>query len=243
MTENMRNSLMAVVERVVHPLPTMLARKRRMREELLSHLAAVYEEEAARLGDGDAALARARERFGDPAQVRKELLRTVRPWHRFRYWVEKLRREPDESLPHLLLKHLLAAGLFYGVSAPLTLGPIYGAWWPTSLVASLSAVTAIYSFMFVFLLECFARSLYGVGRSRSRLGAAYYWLWSAHIFPMLVLMIRACLGLPPSGVPPLALGLIALAAPVMFALAGRQAAEGLRHEDEWARIQVGRVAG
>lgn len=79
MDDAVRTELMRVVERTVRPLPTTLVKKRRMREELLSHLAGVYDEEAARLGDGRAALERTTERFGDHAEVRADLLRTVRP--------------------------------------------------------------------------------------------------------------------------------------------------------------------
>lgn len=102
----------------------------------------------------------------------------------------------------------------------------------------MSVVTGFYSFLFVFLEECYARSRHGVGWKRSRAESALYWLCSAQVFPMLVLVIRACFGLPPAGVPPLGLGAIALAAPVMFALAGPQAAEGLLHEDEWAAVDT-----
>jgi hypothetical protein len=47
------------------------------REELLSHLTAVFEEEAARLGDQSRALARTEERFGSAAELTEQLQSSV----------------------------------------------------------------------------------------------------------------------------------------------------------------------
>ncbi len=43
--------LKRVVEQAVRPVRATMARKRRMREELLAHLTAIFEEEAGKLGD------------------------------------------------------------------------------------------------------------------------------------------------------------------------------------------------
>jgi len=67
------HQLRILVERAVRPVRATMVRKRRMREELLAHLTAIFEEEAARLGDEQAALERAAERFGDPAELAAEL--------------------------------------------------------------------------------------------------------------------------------------------------------------------------
>jgi ATP-dependent Clp protease ATP-binding subunit ClpC len=65
--------LMVLVERAVRPVRAGPRRKLRIREELFAHLTAVFEEERARLGDDCAALAKAAERFGDPAELTGEL--------------------------------------------------------------------------------------------------------------------------------------------------------------------------
>ncbi len=72
-------SQMKIVERVVRPLLASNARKRKIRDELLIHLSATYDEELARHNDPFAALAAAGKRFGSPAELTAELQATV-PW-------------------------------------------------------------------------------------------------------------------------------------------------------------------
>ena len=50
--------LKVLVERAVRPVRASASRKRLMREELLAHVTAVFEEELARLADEQAALER-----------------------------------------------------------------------------------------------------------------------------------------------------------------------------------------
>ena len=69
--------LTEAVERAVRPVNARPARKRRMRQELLGHLTAAYEEERARLGDDRLALNQALGRFGDPADLTRELQASV----------------------------------------------------------------------------------------------------------------------------------------------------------------------
>jgi len=69
--------LMVQVERAVRPVRASSRRKDRMREELLTHLTGLYEEERGRLGDGAAALAQAVQRFGDPAELTRDLQASV----------------------------------------------------------------------------------------------------------------------------------------------------------------------
>lgn len=77
MNKSTHTHLKIMVERVVRPVPAGTARKRRMREELLAHVTAVFEEEAARLGDVQAALKRTEERFGNPDELTGQLLKSV----------------------------------------------------------------------------------------------------------------------------------------------------------------------
>jgi hypothetical protein len=71
------DELVLHVERAVASLCAGSARKRQMQEELLGHLVAVYEEELSRAGDEREAVARARERFGDPEALAGELFGCV----------------------------------------------------------------------------------------------------------------------------------------------------------------------
>ncbi len=74
-----RHLQMKIVERVVRPLRANIARKRKMRDELLTHLSASYDEEFARSQDPMKAVNAAGKRFGDPNELTAELQQTV-PW-------------------------------------------------------------------------------------------------------------------------------------------------------------------
>jgi Clp amino terminal domain, pathogenicity island component len=80
---------MKIVERAVRPVRASLPRKRKMREELLAHLAAIHEEEMAKLNDSAAALAEANRRFGDSKKLARELESSL-PWsERLSFAVER----------------------------------------------------------------------------------------------------------------------------------------------------------
>jgi hypothetical protein len=68
---------MIPVDRAVRPVRATERRKLRMRQELLAHLTAVFEEERARLGDDAAAREEALRRFGEPAGLTRELQASV----------------------------------------------------------------------------------------------------------------------------------------------------------------------
>jgi hypothetical protein len=67
------------VERVVRPIRASYLRKDRMREELLTHLTRLFEEELSRTGDAQSATAEATRRFGDAPTLARELQASV-PW-------------------------------------------------------------------------------------------------------------------------------------------------------------------
>ena len=74
MNESTLTQLKIIVERAVRPVEASIARKRKMREELLAHVVGVFEEESARLGDDRAALERTALRFGNPALPREAMI-------------------------------------------------------------------------------------------------------------------------------------------------------------------------
>jgi hypothetical protein len=82
--------LKILVERAVRPVRASTHRTRKMREELLGHVTAVFEEEAANLGDEGRALERTQERFGNPAELTGQLQESVPAsdrWVRFSEFV------------------------------------------------------------------------------------------------------------------------------------------------------------
>jgi hypothetical protein len=86
----MNQELMKVVERAVRPVRADRRRKLRMRQELLSHLTALYVEERAKLGDDAAGFEEACRRFGDPSELSQELDRSVGFWGRWPWNEERL---------------------------------------------------------------------------------------------------------------------------------------------------------
>lgn len=117
MNDVTQTKLKVVVEQAVRPIQATMARKRQMREELLSHLVATFEEEFERTGDQQAALDRAKQRFGKPGELTTQLQQAVPRWDRCRSILENMGCKPDESAWHLAAKHFLAMLILY--SAPM----------------------------------------------------------------------------------------------------------------------------
>jgi hypothetical protein len=77
MNESTLTQLKIIVERAVRPVQASVFCKRKMREELLAHVSAVFEEEAEKLGEERAALERTALRFGSPVELAGQLQESV----------------------------------------------------------------------------------------------------------------------------------------------------------------------
>jgi hypothetical protein len=77
MNESTLRKLKIVVEQAVRPVEASVFCKRKMREELLAHVSDVFEEEAAKLGEEQAALERTALRFGNPVELTSQLQESV----------------------------------------------------------------------------------------------------------------------------------------------------------------------
>ncbi|HET6572207.1 MAG TPA: hypothetical protein VFG68_01285 [Fimbriiglobus sp.] len=116
--------LTEAVERAVRPVWASRARKRRMRQELLTHLTTAFEEERARLGDDRLALNQALARFGDPVELTRELQAAVPRWERVlfaRYGSERFGRRFKEAFCGTGAAPRRDAVLLAGLLAGLTL--------------------------------------------------------------------------------------------------------------------------
>jgi ATP-dependent Clp protease ATP-binding subunit ClpC len=100
-----RLKLMKIVERAVRPVRAGTPFKRRMREELMAHLTAIYDDELLRHESPSAALDEAARRFGDPAQLSGEL-QSALSWHeRISYIAERfVAYRAPESAAHFSLR-------------------------------------------------------------------------------------------------------------------------------------------
>jgi hypothetical protein len=99
-----RIALMKIVERSVRPVRAGIVRKRKMREELFTHLSAIYEEELARSSDPDAAIVKAARRFGEPASLAREFDNSLPAYERFSASVERWvqYRAPESAVRYSL---------------------------------------------------------------------------------------------------------------------------------------------
>jgi hypothetical protein len=111
--------LKVLVERVVRPVTASTAHKRKMREELLAHVTAVFEDEATR-GDEGAAIQQTALRFGNPADLTRQLQETVPASNLPSRLVEMLAFPPGESTLRRALRHAGLIGL-------LTFSVLFGA--------------------------------------------------------------------------------------------------------------------
>ncbi len=112
MNESSLIPLKILVERAVRPVRAGPRRKRKMREELLAHVLAVFEEESVRTGVEGTALERTRLRFGNPTELTGELQQSV-PWLDLIAWflANPALVHPGESARRRAVRHAVSMGL------------------------------------------------------------------------------------------------------------------------------------
>jgi hypothetical protein len=106
------NEFMIHVERIVRPIQAMDDRKDRMREELLAHLEASFEQERAKQTDDGLARQRAMASLGDPVQLRNELQNSVSRMERLKAKNERLF---NWHAPEPAWRYTLRAGVGVGL--------------------------------------------------------------------------------------------------------------------------------
>src|SRR5262249_20227888 len=112
MNESTLTQLKIVVERGVRPVRATTSRKRKMREELLAHVTAVFEEEA-KLHEESVALARVAERFGEGGELRRQVQARVPSSDVAAYFVESFVGFPmQEPVWRRALRYAVVVGVF-----------------------------------------------------------------------------------------------------------------------------------
>lgn len=96
MNETTLIQLKILVERAVRPVRASIGRKRKMREELLAHVNAVFDEEV-KACDEALALTRTEERFGAPAELTRQLQSTPPAADRVNYFIEAFAGVPTRE--------------------------------------------------------------------------------------------------------------------------------------------------
>jgi hypothetical protein len=248
MNESTLTQLKIIVERAVRPVRAGTARKRKMREELLAHVSAVFEEEAQR-GDTCAAVARVAARFGTPAELTRQLQESVPLHDRIPWFVENLVGFPARE--SAVRRAARCAGLVGGTSAVgvgiMLLAHSNRSHWLTPVGApSLFAAVAVAFLVFwgTLLAAALREALYGPrGRSWLLTGlvvAAASCYIPATTFAYCVALTRD-IGESLGEVLPIAP--IGVLLPVGLALFVYCSEPEIRYHEEWASLPIGDGTG
>jgi hypothetical protein len=237
MNESTLIQLKILVERAVRPVRASTAHKRKIREELLAHVTAVFEEESARLGDERAALQRADLRFGKPGELTAQLQESVPSGDVLDRFIERVLVPPGESTLRRALRHASLIGLLVLV----VLGIAGGAYWSLdSFLYSASVAVSMFLMVFEFYLlgEWMRQAQFGP--------AGFSWLESLRV------ALVGSLVFPPSlYFPHLLFGrevqmenlmllavLFGMTMVAMLAVLARSADAQFRRQQAWANLEI-----
>ena len=122
MNETALLKLKVIVERAVRPVEATVARKKKMREELLAHVTCVFEAELPRCGDETAALIQTEKRFGDPIELARKLQASVPTIDRFEFLVSRVTalQEGETLLRRAGRFGIASIAIFLCLTVPLT---------------------------------------------------------------------------------------------------------------------------
>jgi len=228
MNETAARELKIIVERAVQPVRATFARKRGMREELLAHLLAIFDEEAERLGDEQAALEQAKQRFGDPGELTTQLQQAVPRLCRWRSILENMGYRPSESAWHLAAKHFLVMLLIYLLWLPMILafknnweipGPAEAQRIIALVLVGAVLLVALWNVILSIVLAPLLNKIGPVFASKRR---------GRIVLAVLCGFVVLCGLLSPAFT----------GAAVLFILMARQAVKEWRYRDEWAHLDV-----
>jgi hypothetical protein len=247
MNESTLTQLKIIVERAVRPVRATTSRKRKMREELLAHVTAVFEEEA-KLHEESIALARTAARFGNVGELTRQLQAAVPASDAAAHAVESfVVVATQEPVLHRAWRYAVAVGVFCTcllAAYILVFGLVTGSWGEWVTLARLPSILtpvwmATLIFVATFLEHGMRQALFGPG-GRSWLRAIVIGLLAWLLVPGLVLAWEIAV----SGVflasllDTLPLFLTGALAPI--ALVGIVAAliPEIRYINEWANLPI-----
>jgi len=115
MNDSTRTQLKIIVERAVRPVRVSMCHKLKMREELLAHVSAVFEEEAARLDNEQAAFERTAQRFGNPAELTGQLQVSVPTSDFLQRFLEGMALRTEESRLRRAVRFAVVTFLVFAV--------------------------------------------------------------------------------------------------------------------------------
>jgi hypothetical protein len=243
MNESTLTQLKIIVERAVRPVRASTSRKRKMREELLAHVTAVFEEES-KLGDESAALERTAQRFGTPVELTHQLQAALPTGDTAAWFIEALIGFPPRApaLRQAARHGLLTSAIL--AAAVVIMFVVMGRWSEWLTLERLPAVlTPLYMGVLMFcatlLGRCMSSALFGPnGRDWPRviaLGVAA-WLLVPGVTVAWCFMFTGDFVSSLHEVAPLLLPGF-LAPPALLIAVGACISE-IRHHEEWARLPM-----
>jgi ATP-dependent Clp protease ATP-binding subunit ClpC len=247
MNDTTLNELKIVVERSVRPVRAYLPRKRLMREELLAHLTTIFEEEIEKLGDEQAALDQAKQRFGEPKELTNQLQETVPFWYRVCYYFEKWFYQPGEILLRRTGRIVLSFALGYafmlliiGMPSLLIRGRLHEIGILLHVVFYTYAATMILCAAVFILLESMAQTFFLEESKHSLLKKMFYIFLSLLFFPAFGFLIYWMLtGDVSSSLVRMRVGCyLAPTAPLLFILMARQVSDEIRYKRQWSSLKI-----
>jgi hypothetical protein len=247
MNDTTLNQLKILVERAVRPVRASTSRKRKMREELLAHVTAVFEAEATH-ADERAALECTAARFGAPEQLTRQLQASLPAGDQFAAQVETLIGfPPRRSKLRLAFRHAVLVAAIATAALVLMVGSKIVATREWTEWLTLARLPAMLAPVNMAVLMFFA-SLLGQGmteallnprkRSWPRILAIGVGAWL--LVPVWLLgLVFAITGLFVSSIIDVApLLLTSLLAPLALGVIVAAIRPELRHYEEWASLKL-----
>jgi hypothetical protein len=228
MNDDILTKLKVLVERAVRPVRATISRKQQMREEMLAHLTAIFQEETGKQQDEQIAFDRVVERFGDPGELTTKLQQSVPRWDRSLSILDNMGYRPSESAWHLAVKHFLVMLLVYALVVatwdmlPRLLAPIDRGPMDRKLAFILVGAVLVIALFNVILSLILAPLLNKIGPALASTRRGRILLAALCGFVMLCGFV----------LPPFA------GAAVLFILMARQAVNEVRNEQKWARLEM-----
>jgi hypothetical protein len=248
MTDVTLKELKTVVERAVRPVRASICRKGRMREELLTHLVSIFEKEAERAGDEQAALVEAKERFGDPKELTSELQESVPREDQLRRFLGSLlsHQEGEPLLRRVARLRLLivvsyAAMLLIVSPIVLILGTMADFGVAAYLLFVIAVATSLAALIFGRLVQGMSLALFREAPSRSLCRALVYALISVVVTPLFGFVLSWAIGgnMGTSYAECRSSAYVALLSPILLVIGARLIAKRTCFHEEWASLEIG----
>lgn len=251
MSEETATKLMILVERVVRPLRASTSRKRQIREELLAHVTAIFEEEVEKSGDEAVSLERTSQRLGAPREISGELQGSLSAWNRIDAFFQGARLKPGESLAHLARRTAVAFVVVYLGLTTCMLLPTAATGKSLSFSSMRSSpVVAAFPVIPAFLLTLVAplhsRTLFGTRSERNLRLVIVCLAASLALLPVaayLTYCVLTQIGAPDRDIKEFAnvcwfSFIVAPMFPLCLVAGARTYADDFRDEQKWARLEI-----